>query len=171
MAINPDFRDLLCEFNAREVRYLVVGGYAFSFHVRPRYTEDLDLWIDPDPANAQRAWEALAAFGAPLTELSPDDLAQPGTIFQIGQPPNRVDILTRIQAIPFEEAWAQRAEGTYGDQKTCSSRGRTSCGTSEPSAGRRILPTSKRSSSSSAAPAVDLEAADPERRRAVTDRT
>src|SRR5688572_25221899 len=117
MAINPDFRDLLYEFNAREVRYLVVGGYAFSFHARPRFTKDLDVWIDADVVNARRAWEALGAFGAPLTELTVEDLTQEGTVFQIGQPPNRVDILTRIEGVSFAEAWPKRAEGTYGDQR------------------------------------------------------
>ena len=116
MAINPDFRELLSEFNGREVRYLVVEGYAFSFHVKPRFTKDLDLWIDADPANARRAWSALAAFGAPLSKLAPDDLARAGTILQIGLPPNRVDILTRLAGLSFDEAWEGRVQGRYGDQ-------------------------------------------------------
>lgn len=116
MAINPDFRDLLSEFNAREVRYLVVGGYAFSFYAKPRFTKDLDLWIDPEDANAQRAWSALAAFGASLAEARPEDLTRPGTILQIGLPPNRVDVLTRLAGLSFDEAWEARAQGRYGDQ-------------------------------------------------------
>ena len=116
MAINPDFRDLLCEFNAHDVRYLVVGGYAFSFHAKPRFTKDLDVWVDPVDSNAVRVWDALAAFGAPLTELSRDDLAEPGTIFQIGLPPNRIDVLTVLEGVAFDEAWLQRVVGNYGDQ-------------------------------------------------------
>jgi hypothetical protein len=117
MATNSDFEELLCEFNARDVRYLVVGGYAFSFHAKPRFTKDLALWIDATLENAQRVWDALGSFGAPLTELRPDDLAQPGTIFQIGQPPVRVDILTRLDGLSFDQAWSGRDEGRYGEQK------------------------------------------------------
>ena len=116
MAINPDFRDLLSEFNGRDVRYLVVGGYAFSFHAKPRYTKDLDIWIDPEAANVALVWVALASFGAPLGDLSRDDLTRPGTIFQIGHPPNRIDLLTRLEGLSFAEAWEGRASGAYGDQ-------------------------------------------------------
>ena len=116
MAINPDFRDLFFEFNARDVRYLLVGGYAFSFHARPRNTKDLDIWIDATPENGPRVWQALVAFHAPLSELKPSELTQPGIVFQMGQPPNRIDVLTRIEAVSFEEAWAARVAGKYGDQ-------------------------------------------------------
>ncbi len=68
MAIDPDFRDLFYEFNAAEVCYLVVGAYAVTFHARPRFTKDLDIWIDAHPDNAQKAWDALAKFGAPLDD-------------------------------------------------------------------------------------------------------
>lgn len=117
MAINSDFRDLLFELNARDARYLIVGGYAFSFHAKPRFTKDLDLWIDPHKANALHVWNALAAFGAPLADLTRDDLEHPGTIFQVGRPPNRIDILTRLEGVAFEDAWPARCTGMYGDQK------------------------------------------------------
>lgn len=117
MPINPDFRDLFFEFNAREVRYLLVGGYAFSFHARPRTTKDLDVWIDATPTNGPRVWQALVAFQAPLTELTRADLEHPGVVFQMGQPPNRIDILTRVEAVDFERAWETRVAGNYGDQR------------------------------------------------------
>ena len=87
MEINRDFLDLLSAFNAHEVRYLVVGGIAYSTHVEPRTTKDLDLWIDATPDNAARAWKALASFGAPLQDLTPEDLATPGLVYQVGVPP------------------------------------------------------------------------------------
>jgi hypothetical protein len=116
MPINPDFRDLLSEFNARSVRYLVVGGYAFSFHARPRTTKDIDIWVDATPENAPLVWQALVAFGAPLSDLKLSDLEQPGIAFQMGLPPNRVDLLTQIDAVQFDEAWRDRVLGRYGDQ-------------------------------------------------------
>ena len=84
MALNPDFRDLFAALNAAGARYLLVGGYAVAFHAQPRFTKDLDIWTEPDPANAARVYEALRRFGAPLHELATADLERPGTIFQIG---------------------------------------------------------------------------------------
>lgn len=104
MATNRDFRDLFCELNRGSVRYLVVGGYAVAFHGRPRYTKDLDVWVDPDPANATRVWAALAAFGAPLREVPPAGFATPGRVFQIGVAPDRIDIINRIDGVEFPEA-------------------------------------------------------------------
>jgi hypothetical protein len=114
--VNPDFRDLFAALNAAEARYLLVGGYAVAFHAQPRFTKDLDVWTDPDSANAVRVYEALRRFGAPLHELTTSDLARPGTVFQIGVPPNRIDIVTTIDGVGFAEAWPDRAETTYGDQ-------------------------------------------------------
>lgn len=115
MGINPDFRDLLSEFNALEVRYLVVGAHAVIFYATPRYTKDLDVWVEPTPENAARAYAALARFGVPLGDLTIDDLSSPGTIFQIGVEPNRVDVLTLIEGVDFAEAWQRRTSSTYGD--------------------------------------------------------
>ena len=116
MPVNPDFRDLFAELNAVEARYLLVGGYAVAFHAQPRFTKDLDVWTDPEPTNAARVHEALRKFGAPLQELSVADLARPGLLFQIGVPPNRIDVLTGIDGVAFAEAWPARVETTYGDQ-------------------------------------------------------
>jgi hypothetical protein len=117
MALNPDFRDLFAAFNAARVRYLLVGGYALAFHGRPRFTKDLDVWLDPESENAQRAYAALETFGAPLHELRISDLERPGLIFQIGVAPNRIDVLTSIDGVTFAEGWSDRQETQYSDQK------------------------------------------------------
>jgi hypothetical protein len=116
MAVNPDFRDLFSAFNAANVRYLLVGGYAVGFHAEPRFTKDLDLWIEPSPSNGQAAYDALRAFGAPVAELSAADLAAPDQILQIGVPPNRVDVVTSIDGVGFESAWPNRVVTEYGGQ-------------------------------------------------------
>ena len=113
--INPDFRDLLLAFNAAEVRYLVVGAYAVTFHAQPRFTKDLDLWIEASPDNAKRVHGALKAFGAPVEELTLDDLANPEMVYQIGIAPNRIDILMGVSGLGFGEAWPERVDSTYGD--------------------------------------------------------
>lgn len=111
--MNPDFRDLLRAFSDAEARFLVVGAYAVSYHAEPRTTGDLDIWIDAAPGNAERVHRALAAFGAPLTELSVADLTRPDTVFQIGVVPRRIDILTSITGVTFAEAWPQRTDARY----------------------------------------------------------
>jgi hypothetical protein len=116
VAVNPDFRDLFAALNAAGAKYLLVGGYAVAFHAQPRFTKDLDIWTEPDAANAARVHEALRGFGAPLQELTIADLERPGTIFQIGVPPNRIDIVTAIDGVGFHEAWLGRTETTYGDE-------------------------------------------------------
>jgi hypothetical protein len=116
MPANPDFRDLFAAFNAAQVRYLLVGGYALAFHGRPRFTKDLDVWVEPDAENAARAYAALGTFGAPLNELRVGDLERPGLIFQIGVAPNRIDVLTAIDGLTFSEAWPDRRETRYSDQ-------------------------------------------------------
>lgn len=116
MAINPDFSDLFAELNAAGARYLLVDGYALAIHAQPRFTKDLDVWVDPDAANAVRVHAALTSFGAPMSSLTAADLESPGLIFQIGIPPNRIDILTTIDGVEFHDAWSLRLATTYGDQ-------------------------------------------------------
>jgi hypothetical protein len=110
--LNEDFRDLLACLNAEGARYLVVGAYALAFHGVPRATGDIDVLVDPTFENAQRVWRALGRFGAPLdaARLSLGDLATPGIVYQIGIPPRRIDILTQISGLNFEEAWSTRVE-------------------------------------------------------------
>jgi hypothetical protein len=105
-----DFEDLLELFERHGVRYLVIGGLAFIFHAKPRYTKDMDLWIDPDPENVGRANQALAAFGSPFL-LDPSRVDE---ILQLGVAPNRIDLLRAPEGPTFEEAWLKRADGIYG---------------------------------------------------------
>jgi hypothetical protein len=115
VATNPDFRDLFAALNAARSRYLLVGGYALAVYAIPRFTKDIDIWIEPDGKNAPRVMDALRQFGAPLTGLTEADLAAPGTIFQIGVPPNRIDLVTSIDGVSFIEAWPARFDAQYGD--------------------------------------------------------
>jgi len=110
-----DFRDLLHAFVDHGVRFLVVGAYALAVHGRPRATGDLDVWIEPTEDNAQRAHAALGDFGAPLTELRPEDLATPGVVFQIGVAPLRIDVLTEISGVRFAQAWPRREAARFAD--------------------------------------------------------
>lgn len=95
----PDFKELLSLFNDHKVKYLVVGGYAVSFHAQPRATKDLDILIKADAANAAAVYAALAKFGAPLDELTPEDFIEKGKFYRIGRPPLMVDIFPEISGI------------------------------------------------------------------------
>jgi hypothetical protein len=114
--VSPEFSDLLSEFNARGVEYLVVGAYAMAAHGRVRATGDFDVWVRPEPGNAKQVLEALAAFGAPLRDLSEKDLSRPGIVFQIGVAPLRIDVLTSIDGVEFGEAWAARLTTKFAGQ-------------------------------------------------------
>lgn len=117
MFVNSDFSDLLKLFNDKNVRYLIIGGYAVVQHAEPRYTKDLDLWVSTDSANAQAVYEALREFGAPLTGLTEQDFAEEGYFYQMGKPPVRVDILMGIPGLTFEEAWPSRVEADFDGLK------------------------------------------------------
>jgi len=113
--VASDFRDALAELVAVNARFMVVGAHALSVHGVPRATVDLDILIDPSPENALRVWRAFAAFGAPLTDLgiTEADLARPNTVIQFGLPPHRIDVLTGISGVKFEEAWVNRVESMF----------------------------------------------------------
>ena len=115
--MNQDFRDLFAEFNAHHVEFLVVGAHALAVHGQVRATRELDVWIRPDSANAKRALQALVFFGAPTQELTAHDLSQPGVIFQIGVPPVRIDVMTSISGVEFQEAWEARTVTRFADQE------------------------------------------------------
>jgi hypothetical protein len=117
VSVNPDFRDLFAALNDAAARFLLVGGYALAVHAAPRFTKDLDVWVEPSAANAERVMAALRAFGAPLETVTQDDLSRAGVVFQMGLPPNRIDILTSVDGVSFDEAWPERLTTTYGDQR------------------------------------------------------
>jgi hypothetical protein len=109
--MTKDLKELLRAFNANADRYPIIGGHAFGVHAQPRATKDLYLFIPSDPKNAKSVFRALAQFGAPLEGMSPADF-EDGSTFQIGQPPERIDILQRIDGVSFDEAWQNRIEGS-----------------------------------------------------------
>jgi hypothetical protein len=106
--MNRDFAEMLVALSAKGAEFLIVGAYALAAHGYPRATGDLDIWVRPTKDNADRVWGALTAFGAPLHELTRDDLQTPGIVFQIGVVPCRIDLLTTISGVSFEEAWNRR---------------------------------------------------------------
>lgn len=116
MSVNPDFRDLFAALNAAHAEFLIIGGYALAVHGTPRFTQDLDVWVKANPENANKVWTALDAFGAPFLDLTLEDLATPGIVFQMGLPPNRIAIITSIDGVEFQEAWEHRLPSAYGDQ-------------------------------------------------------
>ena len=105
-----DYKDLLSAFQSHGVRYLVVGGFAVGFHAQPRFTEDLDLFIQADPANAQATYAALADFGAPLEGIRPEDFADHSSFFRFGREPHGFDFLPSIPGVDFDAAWERRVE-------------------------------------------------------------
>lgn len=112
--MNRDFSDMLSALNDEGVEYLVVGGYAVGAHGLPRATKDIDIWVRPTAENAARVFRALARFGAPSHGLTIADLVTKGTVYQIGVPPQRIDILTAIDGVEFNEAWPERVSSDLG---------------------------------------------------------
>ena len=112
--MNPDFKELLLAFNAHDVEYLIVGAHALAAHGHVRATKDLDLWVRPEKSNAQKVLQALADFGAPLSDVTDDDLSRKDTVFQIGLPPLRIDIITAIDGVEFAQAWPDRLKTLFG---------------------------------------------------------
>jgi hypothetical protein len=113
--MHQDFKELLSAFNAGQVRYLIVGGYAVSFHAQPRATKDLDILIGADAENSKAVYAALAKFGAPIEGLSAKDFAEPDNFFRMGTPPVMVDIMPKISGVEFEEAWRRRVDVRIDD--------------------------------------------------------
>ncbi len=107
--LNPDFRDMLSALLDEGADFLLVGAYAMAVYGVPRATGDI-LWIRPSPENTARVIKALQRFGAPLFDLSESDLQTPDTVFQIGLAPRRIDLLTSLDGVDFEEAWRERVE-------------------------------------------------------------
>jgi len=112
--MNRHFVEILSALSDAGADFMVVGGWAVAAHGYPRYTGDFDIWIRPESGNAERVYAALAAFGAPLGDLSREELAVPGLVFQMGLPPQRIDIINELEGIEFEHAWARRVTITLG---------------------------------------------------------
>jgi len=112
----PDFVDLLSSFLAEDVAFLLVGAFAVAANGVVRATGDLDVWVRPDEENARRVWRALSRFGAPLANhrVTATDFAARGTVYQMGLPPMRIDVLTQIDGVEFDEAWDSRIVADVG---------------------------------------------------------
>jgi len=104
MMFNPDYNDLLRLFTENSVNYVVVGAYAMAAHGYVRATGDIDIFVKPTHENATAVYASLVAFGAPLSGITADDFVVPGNIYQIGVPPNRIDILTEIDGLTYDQA-------------------------------------------------------------------
>jgi len=104
--LNEDYKDMLQVLAAEKVKFLLVGAYALAAHGYPRATMDIDIWIMPSPENAAAVMRALERFGAPLRELSASDFQMEGVIFQVGVAPRRIDILTAVDGLKFDDAFA-----------------------------------------------------------------
>jgi hypothetical protein len=113
MSANQDFKDLFALFNEENVEYLVVGAHAVIFYSEPRYTKDLDIWINPSHKNALKVLAALTKFGAPLSGVSEKDFSDPDMVFQIGIAPNRIDILMGITGVEFRTAAQRKTLSSY----------------------------------------------------------
>ncbi len=114
--LNPDFRDMLSALSAEGAEFLVVGAYAMAAHGFPRASGDIDIWIRRSNENAERVWRALRQFKAPMRDLSVDDLKTVDTVFQIGVAPRRIDLLTSIDGVVFEQAWPRKKNVTVAGQ-------------------------------------------------------
>src|ERR1700722_9869085 len=108
--MHRDFKELLSAFNQGHVKYLVVGGYAVSFHAQPRATKDLDILVSADAENAKAVYAALAKFGAPVEGLAAKDFTDLDSLFRMGTPPVMVDIMPKISGVEFAEAWERRVD-------------------------------------------------------------
>lgn len=113
--LNQDFREFIQSLNDNQVHYLVIGGYAVAFHGHPRYTKDMDVWIEMNPENATQIVKALEQFGFGSLGLKADDFLIPDQIIQLGYAPNRIDLITTLQGIEFENCYASRVEVKIDD--------------------------------------------------------
>ncbi len=115
MEVQEDFKELLALFNAHKVDYIIVGAHALAYHGAPRYTGDMDILVRPDLENAQRILSALGEFGFGSLGLTIEDFTYPDQVVQLGVAPVRINIVTSITGVSWEEASAGRVAGTYGD--------------------------------------------------------
>lgn len=115
MVLNKDFKEFIELLNVNRVKYLIVGGYAVALHGYPRYTKDLDIWVDISPDNARNILKALEQFGFGSLDLREEDFLVPDQIIQLGFPPNRIDLLTNAKGLNFKECYQSKVEVTIED--------------------------------------------------------
>ena len=117
MEVYQDLKEFIELLNGNKVEYLIVGGYASSFHSRPRYTKDIDIWVNPTKANAKRVIKALNKFGFENIDISISDLTNKDQFIQLGYAPIRIDLITGMMGLKFSAAYRNKATGTYGNIK------------------------------------------------------
>jgi predicted nucleotidyltransferase len=113
--LSSDLREFIHLLNTKSVKYVVVGAWALAFHGRPRYTGDIDIFVARQPDNADRLMEVIEAFGFGQTGIQRNDFLQVDHVIQLGRAPNRIDILTGISGVGFDEAWESREQGIISD--------------------------------------------------------
>ncbi|MBM4259466.1 MAG: hypothetical protein FJ147_26650 [Deltaproteobacteria bacterium] len=115
--LSNDVREFIDLLNTKSVRYVIVGAWALAFHGRPRYTGDFDVFVAHDPENAKKLMEVIRAFGFGNTGIEQEDFLQEDYVVQLGVAPNRIDLLTGISGVTFEEAWQSRETGDISGVK------------------------------------------------------
>ena len=119
MSASTHFKELLRKLNEHDVRFLIVGAYAVMKYTEPRYTKDLDIWVEPSPQNAEKVFNALAAFGAPMAAVTTQDLTNQDLVFQIVIEPQRIDVMMAVKGLRFAEAWPRRVETQFEGEPMC----------------------------------------------------
>jgi len=119
MEVQKDFKEFLELLNSHKVEYLVVGGYALAFHGVPRFTGDIDIFVIADKENAERILRVLEEFGFGDLDINGDDFVQEGKVVQLGVAPVRIDIITSLSGLSWQEANLQKVDGKYGDVSVC----------------------------------------------------
>ena len=117
MRIEKDYEELLKLFNKNKVKYCIIGAYALAFYAKPRYTKDLDMVVKSDVENANKILKALNEFGFKSLKLKKEDFCKKGRVIQLGYEPIRIDILTSLEGLKFEQIWRNRVTGIYGKEK------------------------------------------------------
>ncbi len=115
--LSKDLQEFIHLLNQEKVEYLIVGAWALAFHGRPRYTGDIDIFIRPESSNADRMMRVIEAFGFGNTGLAREDFLRPDFVVQLGVEPNRIDLLTGISGVSFEEAWRQPSQGILNEER------------------------------------------------------
>ena len=117
MKVEKDYEELLESFNKNKVKYCIIGAYALAFFARPRYTKDIDILVENSIENARRILKALNEFGFGSLQLSEEDFTESGQIIQLGYEPVRIDLITSIRGVDFQQIWKNRVTGKFGQQQ------------------------------------------------------
>ncbi|MBF9253930.1 hypothetical protein I2I11_11555 [Pontibacter sp. 172403-2] len=115
MELNNDFQHFIALLNSCQAKYIITGGFAVAVYGYPRYTGDIDIWVDPSLENAFKVLAALQAFGYNEQQVNLQDLTTPDIVVQLGYPPNRIDLVTGLAGVDFDTCWNNKASLPFGD--------------------------------------------------------